>query len=133
MKDFLKRLLIPIALCLSVSGCLTIGPKVKDRITFVHTTTKFGRTVEICKILDSGNVKIIFRTKDGEHIKDKKDLKDWRAVRPDVAVGQGLVAPRILENKIFSIKTEKNVYLDMDLGGWYVVPPGETKYAITPK
>lgn len=107
-----------------LSGCeANFGQRVKDRITFLQTSTKSGRSVELAQIDEDFEAEVLFERAGGEVVSDTKKLRGWKAVRPDVAKALGLIAPRIALNRNVKVITEDGKLDVLDLGGWYVKPP----------
>lgn len=122
-KAYLNLILLATA-SLWMSGCeVNLGQKVKDRITYLQTSTKTGRTVEIAQIDQDLKAEIQYERDDHQVVSDTKELRGWKAVRPDVAKALGLVAARIINNQEVKVITEDGKNAVLDVGGWYVVPP----------
>lgn len=122
-----KACLLPTLIVLAslfLSGCeANFGQRVKDRITFLETSTKAARSVELVQIDQDLTADVVFTRNDGVVVTDAKELKGWKAVRPDVAKALGLLAPRVALNQDVRIITEDGKKDVLDIGGWYVVPP----------
>ena len=113
-------LMIPaLILMLGLTGC-TMGPKIKDRIVFVHQTTRSGHNIEMAKILDGGK-RLVFITKRGDVYAAKIPIKNMVAVRPDIAAARRLKVPRLAKNEVFKILREDGKIDYIDLGGWYLL------------
>ena len=110
-------------LALVSTGCrpqVNLGPVVKDRIVVVETTTKTGRKIEMATILSSHKVDVVFK-QDDKVFTQRKQIKGWVVVRPDVARAEGLVAPRVGVSVVATIKTADGKQHQQDIGGWYLV------------
>lgn len=124
MKRAYRHLILLALASLWMSGCeANFGQKVKDRITFLETSTKAARSVELVQIDQDLTADVVFTRDDGVVVTDAKELKGWKAVRPDVAKSLGLLAPRVALNQDVRVITETGKKDVLDIGGWYVVPP----------
>lgn len=124
MKRAFRLLTLIATAFLLIGGCeLNFGQRVKDRITYLQTSTKSARSVEMVQIDQALKAEVHFVREDGEVVADTKQLEGWKAVRPDVAKALGLLAPRIALNQDVKVITEDGKRDILDLGGWYVVPP----------
>lgn len=122
--------IVPALLCLGLlwmSGLhafdINLGPKIKDRIVFIQTTTANQRNVEMVRVTQGKTVEVwVQDSRDGSIYVAECELKNCILVRPDVAVAQGLTAPRVAVNVIVRVLREDGKPDKLDVGGWYVKP-----------
>lgn len=137
-------MLARLLLILSLTGSLwtnafeiSLGPKIKDRIVFLHQTTEAGRVCEMVQVLDSKTVETVFvpsgnAFEDGTPAIDSVNLKDWLLQRPDVAKQEKLYAPRVAMNVRVKVHTEKGTDEYLDVGGWYLKKKKDAKAEVVP-
>jgi len=117
---------ISMTLLVALTACVTIGPKVKDRITLVEQTTKRQRVVEVAKVLD--DVKVLIAVKvdgDLDHRTEERDLEGYNVIRPDIAVARGLRTPFVAEEKVVKVRRLDGEIDRLNIGGWYIIKSGE--------
>lgn len=116
---------IAFVLLFTLAGCITVGPKTKDRITHNHTTNSNKKNVEQFRCTDKLEVELeTSSTEDGKLViaRTKKQIRNCVFLRADIAVAKNLNAPRVCDNIMVSGyakgDTEKSL---MDIGGWYML------------
>lgn len=88
-------------------------------------TTNLGRVVEKAKVVEDVTVEVAVRVEgDTDHRIEKRDIKEYNVVRPDVAKALGLMTPFIAEERVVEVLLLTGKRNRLNIGGWYIVKPG---------
>jgi hypothetical protein len=119
-KAFLLPSLMLSVWMIALPGCVTLGPKVETRHTYIQNSTTNQRNCELAICLQDVTVETEFKSDTNGVSIDKLNLKDLALVRPDVAKAQGLIAARVTKNILVRVLMENGKEDTLDVGGWYI-------------
>jgi len=140
MSENLKSRSLTLSLLMSVAlicfGCenhLRFGPEESQKIVVVHTTTEAQRNIETALVIEKVTLAVWMEDKEGHIVEDKLALLNKQVVRPDAAIANALIAPRIVVDRVLRVLREDGKEDMLNVGGWYIRDPAPPRPSVEEK